>query len=83
MNNDNSETPVFDEVVEETLDVETPEVETEPVPDSQTYRSPTQIAAEVHAGKWGEPEERNKKLEEAGHDVDFINMLVERGVGKR
>lgn len=78
MNNDNEETPVFDEVVEETS-----EVEDTPVPDSQTYRSPTQIAAEVHAGKWGEPEERNKKFEEAGHDVDFINMLVERGVGKR
>lgn len=85
MNNDNAEPPVFDEVLEETAEVEDSKFEVDEnktVPESQPYRSPTQIAAEVHAGKWGEPEDRDKNLEEAGHNVELINLLVERGVGK-
>lgn len=45
-------------------------------PEVSTKKSNKEIAQEIIQGKWGDGEERKKKLEEAGYDYDAIQKIV-------
>lgn len=51
-------------------------------PAAPARKSNTQIAAEVWAGKWGNGDDRMKRLKAAGYDAKAIQSLVSRGVGR-
>ena len=45
-------------------------------------KSLDEIAQEVISGKWGNGEERKKRLTEAGYDYETIRVLVNKSVKK-
>lgn len=45
-------------------------------------KSNEEIAAEIWQKKWGDGEERKRRLTEAGYSWDAIQSLVDKGVGK-
>lgn len=49
----------------------------EPTPESNTDSSTTeQIAREVIAGRWGRGNNRKKRLEDAGYNVETVNAKI-------
>ena len=45
-------------------------------PEAPTKKSNKEIAQEIIQGKWGDGEDRKKKLEKAGYDYDAIQKIV-------
>ena len=45
-------------------------------PEASTKKSNKEIAKEIIQGKWGDGEDRKKKLEEVGYDYDAIQKIV-------
>lgn len=56
-----------------------PEPKPEPAPQKKT---PTQIADEVIAGKWGNGDERRQKLEAAGYNYQEVQDIVNKKMGQ-
>ena len=52
------------------------------VPNRNPHKSSTQIANEVWAGQWG-GENWQHRVESAGYNVDLVERLVEKGVGRK
>lgn len=52
------------------------------VPNRNPHKSSTQIANEVWAGQWG-GENWQHRVESAGYNIDLVERLVEKGVGRK